>query len=93
MTDFTNAIRAIKVGSITVNLHNVGYIECLERENEEDGTPEKHLWVYYVGGRNHLLYAGDPETCEELYEFINAAMGQFLDLTHITEKKREEPDV
>ena len=84
----TNAIRAMKVGSITVNLHNVGYFQCLDRESD-DGTPEKCLWVYFVGGRNHLLYAGDPSICESLYEYINASMGQFLDLTYLIDPKKE----
>ena len=85
-----NAIRSVKVGNITLNLHNVGYLECLDRVSDETGEPEKTLWVYFVGGRNVLLYAGDPEICQGLYEYINAAMGQFLDLTYITKPRREQ---
>ena len=82
----TNAIRSVRVGNITVNLHNIGYLECVDTEND-DGTLVKAIWVYYIGGRNTLLYSGDPKICQGLYEYINACMGQFLDLTYLTEKK------
>lgn len=30
----TNAIHSVKVANITVNLHNVGYLEILDTEND-----------------------------------------------------------
>ena len=82
----TNVIRSVRVGNITVNLHNVGYVECIDTVDDND-TPIKALWVYCVGGRNVQLYAGDPVICQNLHDYIDMAMGQFLDLTHLTEKK------
>ena len=32
--EHTNTIRSMKVGNITVNLHNVGYLEILDGEND-----------------------------------------------------------
>ena len=89
MTDYTNAIRSVRVGSITVNLHNVGYIECLDAVDDND-TPIKALWVYFVGGRNVQLYAGDPALCQDLHDYLDATMGQFLNITHLTENKENE---
>ena len=79
-----NAIRAIKVGSITVNLHNVGYTQIVDSVDDDDKAV-KVLWVYFVGGRNVLLYSGDPTLCEGLSAYIDTCMGQFLDLTHLTQ--------
>ena len=87
--EYTNAIRSVRVGNITVNLHNVGYLEMIDSVNDAE-KPTKALWIYYVGGRNTLLYNGNPKTCEQLYEYINAAMGQFLDLTYLTDKEGAE---
>ena len=36
----TNAIRSVKVGNITVNLHNVGYLEVIDAESD-DGEATK----------------------------------------------------
>ena len=83
----TNAIRSVRVGNITVNLHNVGYVECIDTV-DDDNTPMKALWVYFVGGRNVQLYSGDPVICQNLHDYIDATMGQFIDLTHLTEKKK-----
>ena len=83
-----NEIRAIRVGSLTVNLHNVGYLEVVEGVND-DNEPVKALWVHFIGGRNVQLYSGDAKTTMDLYEYINVCMGQFLDLIYITEPKKE----
>jgi len=84
--DSTNAIRAVRVGNTTINLHNVGYIDCMDTV-DDNNQPIKTLWAYFVGGRNIQLYSGDPIICQDLHDYIDAAMGQFLDLTHIVEKK------
>ena len=87
----TNAIRAIRVGTISVNLHNVGYTQIVDSV-DDDEKPVKALWVYFVGGRNVLLYSGDAEICEGLSACIDACMGQFLDLTHMTQPKAEKTE-
>ena len=83
-----DAIRSVRVGSITVNLHNVGYTEVVDTVNDND-EKVKALWVYFVGGRNVLLYSGDPAICQGLSVYIDACMGQFLDLTHMTQPKSD----
>ena len=84
-----NQIRAIRVGSITVNLHNVSYIETIEGVDDDD-KPVKALWVNFIGGRNVRLISGDADRCEHIRDYIEVCMGQFLNLDVVP--RMEEPD-
>ena len=73
--------QAIQIGSKTVNLQNITYVECVPIE----GAPEKTLVVFFTSGHKMGLFKGDPVICDELYKYLNTALGA-LNLTNIAEK-------
>jgi len=73
--------QAIQIGNKAVNLRNVTFVECVPTE----GDTEKSLTVFFTSGHKMGLFKGDPKTCDELYEYVNTALG-VLNLTHIAKK-------
>jgi len=73
--------QAIQIGTKTVNLSNITYIECIDTDRDT----EKSLTVYFTSGHKMSLFKGDPTVCKELYSKVNTALNA-LDLSNITKR-------
>jgi len=70
--------KAIQILEKTVNLRNVTFVECVPTE----GDTEKSLTVFFTSGHKMGLFKGSPVVCDELYGYVNTALGA-LNLTDI----------
>ena len=67
--------KAIQIGHKTVNLRNVTFVEV-----DSESDREMSLIVFFTSGHKMRLFTGDAAICDELYGYVNTALGA-LNLT------------